>query len=407
MFVKYLLPAFVAISSVAAQSATCTVSTTTIKSQAEATKLASCKTVKGTVVLGSESGATVDISGPKEITGDLIVENNGMLQSFQSSSLETIGGKFGLNNVTLLGSLQFPKLTSANAVEWVSLTRLDNLALGPLSKADDIRISDTFLESLDAFALTSVGKFKIDNNGRLTKYSSQLTSLSGELIIQANGLDLEVDMPKLAWIANMAIANVTKFTVPALKVVNGSARFDSNLFETFSAPNLTNTETGDISFVGNGFLKNMTFPRLTEIAGGLLIANNTGLDRVTFFPKLSKVSGAVKLRGNFSAVEFPALENVKGAFDVSSTGDIKASCEKLSEFAPKNQNGNGKIQGVFTCTANNDKANEDTDGSTSDSGQVDGTDGSGKGDDKNSAAGVVLNAALFGLVAVAGLASAL
>jgi len=406
MLVKYLLPAFVAIGSVAAQSGTCTVSTTTVKSQAEATKLSSCKTVKGTVIIGAESGASIDISGPKEITGDLIAENNGVLQTFQSSSLETIGGKFGLNNVTLLGSVQFPKLTSASSVEWVSLTRLDNLALGPLSKADDIRLSDTFLESLDEFALTTVDKFKIDNNGRLTKYSSQLTSLSGELIIQANGLDLEVDMPKLVWIANMAIANVTKFTVPALTVVNGSARFDSNLFPTFSAPNLTNTETGDISFVGNGFLKNMTFPKLTEIAGGLLIANNTGLDRVTFFPKLAKVSGAVKLRGNFSTVEFPALENVKGAFDVSSTGDITSSCEELSKSAPKNQQGDGKIQGVFTCTANNDKANEDTDGSTSDSGQVDGADGSSKGDE-NSAAGVVFNAALFGLVAVAGLASAL
>jgi hypothetical protein len=60
----------------------------------------------------------------------------------------------------------------------------------------------------------------------------------------------------------------------------------------------------------------------------------------------------------------------------------------------------------LTCTSNNDKANEDTDSDTSDSGQVDGADGS-SGDGENSAAGVVLNAALFGLVAVAGLASAL
>jgi hypothetical protein len=256
--------------------------------------------VKGTVVVGSDSGASIDISGPEEITGDLLVDGNGVLRTFQSSTLETIGGKWRMNNVTLLSSVQFPELTSANAIEWLSLTRLDTLALGPLTKADDIRLSDTFLESLDQFALTTVGKFNIDNNGRLTKYSSKLTSLSGELIIQANGIDLEVDLPNLAWIANMAIAGVAKFSVPALKVVNGSARFDNNLFETFGAPNLTHTETGDISFVGNGNLQNMTFPKLTEIAGGLLIANNTGLDRVTFFPELTKVSGAVKLRGNFS-----------------------------------------------------------------------------------------------------------
>jgi hypothetical protein len=403
MFVKQLLPALVAIGSAAAQSATCTVSTTTVNSQAEATKLASCGTVKGTVVLGSESGATIDLSGPKEITGDLIIRNNGQLTTLQSSSLQKVGGNFKLENVTFINTLSFEKLTEVQSIEWVSVTRLDTVSLGPLAKADNIRLSDTFLNTLDAFALSTVKKFKIDNNRRLTKYASQLTDLSGELIIQANGLDLEVDLPKLNWIANMEVANVTKFSIPSLKVVNGSARFDSNLFETFSAPNLTHTETGDISFVGNGFLQNMTFPKLTEIAGGLLIANNTGLDRVTFFPKLTKVSGAIKLRGNFTTVEFPEIDNVKGAFDVSSTADIKKSCDKLSEAAPRGQGGDGRIEGVFTCTANNDKANEDIDGSTSDSGDVDGSEGS----DENGAAGLVFNAALFGLVAVAGLASAL
>jgi hypothetical protein len=403
MFVKQLLPALVAIGSAAAQSSTCTVSTTTVNSQAEATKLSSCGTIKGTVVLGSESGATIDFSGPKEITGDFIIRNNGQLTTLQSSSLQKIGGNFKLENATFINTLSFEKLTEVQSIEWVTVNRLDKVTLGPLTKADNIRLSDTSLNTLDAFALSTVKKFKIDNNSRLTKYASQLTDLGDELIIQANGLNLEVDLPKLNWIANMEVANVTKFSIPALKVVNGSARFDSNLFETFSAPNLTHTETGDISFIGNGFLQNMTFPKLTEIAGGLLIANNTGLDRVTFFPKLRKVSGAVKLRGNFTTVEFPELDTVKGAFDVSSTANIEKSCDKLNEAAPRSQGGDGRIEGVFTCTANNDKANEDTDGSTSDSGNVDGSDGS----DENSAAGLVFNAALFGLVAVAGLASAL
>jgi hypothetical protein len=401
MFVKQLLPALVAIGSAAAQSATCTVSTTTINSQAEATKLSSCGTVKGSVVVGSESGATIEITGPKEITGDLIVRNNGVLSTF-SSSVQKIGGNFKLENVTFLNSLQFSELKEAKSIEWVSLTRLDTLSLGPLEKAENVRLSDTFLNTLDGFALATVKSFKIDNNRRLTKYTSKLKSVE-ELMVQANGLDLEVDLPEANWISNMEIANVTKFSVPALKVVNGSARFDSNFFETFSAPNLTHTETGDISFVGNAYLQNMTFTKLTEIAGGLLIANNTGLDRVTFFPKLEKVSGAVKLRGNFTEVKFPALNIVKGAFDVSTTADIEKSCDELEKSAPTTQGGNGNFEGVFDCTSNNDKANEDTDGSTSGPDNAD----SSNGDDENGAAGLVLNAALFGLVAVAGLASAL
>ncbi len=102
-------------------------------------------------------------------------------------------------------------------------------------------------------------------------------------------------------------------------------------------------------------------------------------------------------------VDFPKLNVVKGAFDVSSTGDITKSCETLKKAAPSTQGGDGRVEGTFTCTSNNDKANEDTDGQTSDSGNVD----TGSGSDKSSAAGLSFNAALLGLAAVAAMASAL
>jgi hypothetical protein len=410
MFVKQLLPAFVAIGSVAAQAGTCTVSggTTTINSQAEATKLASCRTVKGSVVLGSQTGSQISLDGPREISGDLSIDGNGDLESLSSSSLETIGGTFLMKNATKISSVQFPKLASAKVLDWQSLSALDTLRFAPLNKADEVTISDTFLQSLDGIDLTSVKKLFINNNRRLQKFSTELKNVGEELNINANGIGLgcEVDMPNLVWAAEMAIANVTKFSVPSLEVVNGSARFDSNFFESFSAPNLTHTETGDISFVGNSGLKNITLPKLTEIAGGLTVANNTKLDKFTFFPELEKIGGAVILRGNFTEVEFPKLESVKGAFFVTSTADIKTVCEKLGESAPTSQGGDGKIEGTFECVPENEKANDETDDTT------DGGNGSsgGNGDDEdkpNGASGLVFNAALFGLVAVAGFASAL
>ncbi|KAK4121327.1 hypothetical protein N657DRAFT_577959 [Parathielavia appendiculata] len=406
MFVKHLLPAFVAIGSVAAQS-TCTVeeSTTTVNSQADATKLASCDVVDGSVVIGTDTGARIDISGPKEITGSLEVLDNGVLETLTSSDLEKIGGAFTMRNVTLLTALDFSKLTQVQSLNWQSLNRIATLRLGPISQAEEVTISDTFLDKLDGIDLESVRKLDINNNMRLQKFTTQLKDLSDSLNIQANGIGLNVSFPNLVWIANMTIANVTDFSVPSLEVVNGSARFDSNYFESFSAPNLTHTESGDISFVGNGELKNMTFPKLTTIGGGLLIANNTGLDKVDFFPELQTVGGAVKLRGNFTEVDFPALEDVKGAFDVSSTADIQSSCDNLLKKAPQNQGGDGKIQGTFSCTGLNENANEDTDSEPTGDGDVTGSNG---GDDKGSgAAGVTFNAALFGLVGIAVLASAL
>jgi hypothetical protein len=228
------------------------------------------------------------------------VLNNGVLENLFSSSLTTVGGTFTMNNVTKLANLNFASLTAARVVKWQSVTNLNSATLGPLSQADEVTVSDTFLDTLSSIDLTNVQKLDINNNRRLKTFSTKLNTLSDNLNIQANGIGLDVELPNLIWIANMTIANVTKFSVPSLKVVNGSARFDSNYFQTFAAPNLTKTESGDISFVGNGNLVNMTFPKLTSIGGGLLIANNTGLDQVTFFPKLTDVGGAVKLRGNFT-----------------------------------------------------------------------------------------------------------
>lgn len=396
MFTKLILPALAAIGSVAAQSATCTVSTTTIHSQAEATGLAGCKTVKGTVLIAPDAGAIIDISGPSRITGDLKVLNNGVIESFKSNDLTIVEGAFTMQNVTRLSSFNFPSLQKVKTLSWQTLNALDTVSVGPpgLTEAEEVTISDTFLSTLDGIDVTSVKKMDINNNRRLTDFTTQLGNLSDNLNIQANGLQLKVNMPKLIWIANMTIANVTSFSVPSLTVINGSAGFDSNYFTSFLAPNLTSTKSGTVAFVGNPNLKNVTFPKLTSLGGALLIANNTALGEVSGFPVLKTVGGAIKLRGSFTKVEFPALNDVKGAFDISSTGDIQSSCDNFKKLAK--QGGGGQIQGTFSCTSHNENANEDT---------GTGTSGSGSGDKKDDAAsGVVLNTALLGLAAVVGIA---
>ncbi|KAK0720883.1 hypothetical protein B0H67DRAFT_552974 [Lasiosphaeris hirsuta] len=404
MFAQLILPALAVIGTVSAQTGTCTVTTTTINSQADATGLASCRTVKGSVLIAPGAGPSIDISGPSQITGDLRVENNGVIESLISNDLTILGGAFIMKNVTRLSSLDMPSLNKVKSIAWQSLNALDSLSIGPpgITQAEDVIISDTFLSTLNGIDLTSVRLLDINNNRRLTVFTTQLGNLSDNLNIQANGLKLEVTMPNLIWIANMTIANVTKFSVPSLAVVNGSARFDSNYFATFAAPNLTTTKAGDISFVGNANLKNISLPLISTIGGGLLIANNTALSEVDGFPKLKTVGGAVKLRGNFTNAEFPSLNDVKGAFDVSSTADISASCDGFKKLAPTKDGGAGQIQGTYACTSNNENANQDTGTGTS----TGGGSGSTGGKKDNSAAGVTFNTALVGLAAFAALAAA-
>jgi len=397
MIARVILPALVAIGSVSAQSATCTVVTTTINSQADATGLAGCKTVRGSVLIAPQTGATIDISGPSTITGDLTLLDNGEIQSFRSDDLTTIGGAWEMKNVTALSSLIFPSITKVKTLDWQTLNALDTLSFSKgLTQAEEVTISDTFLSSLTGIDLTSVKKMRIDNNRRLTQFTTQLRDLSDELRIQANGQRLEVNMPNLTWIANMIIANVTKFSAPSLAVVNNSAKFDFNYFTDFSAPNLTKTQSGDISFVGNANLKNISLPRLSSIGGGLLVANNTQLIDFEGLPALKTISGAVKLRGSFDVVTFSALNDVKGAFDLSSTGDIEKSCAEFKKIASPKDGGSGKIQGTFSCTSNNANANSDTSSTT-------GTGGSSK-PKPDAAAGLSLNIALLGLAGLAGLA---
>ena len=288
----------------AAQSATstCTMSggTTTISSQADATGLASCKTVKGSVVVSKDVAGDFSLSGPQSITGDFSIENNSKINSVSSDTLEEIGGEFKLVKTTQLNSISLPKLTSVTTLTWQSIGNPSEMGINQLNKVDAVTISDSHLRNIDPINVTTIKSMNLDNNQFITKYEPAIKEISGDLNIHANGLDMEVSFPNLIWAMNLAVSDVSKITFPSLQTVNGSARFDDNKFDSFTFPNLTSTKSGDISFVGNENMKNLTFPQLTQIGGGLLIANNTALEDISGFPKLETVVGAIKLRGNFT-----------------------------------------------------------------------------------------------------------
>ncbi|KAI1840380.1 hypothetical protein JX265_004506 [Neoarthrinium moseri] len=365
MYSKTFVSAAAALAMVSGVAAvSCDDPTATIASAADATTVASCDSIEGSVVVDSSSGSQIDFSGSlTKIGGDLIVLNNGGLISLSSTSLESIGGAFQVKNVTLLSTLKFTALSSVGTIDWSSLNALEQLTFGTpgVVSAKEVTIADTFLNTLDGINVHSLDKMDINNNHRLTDFTTELNNLTTLLNINANGPKLSVNMPNLIWAANMTISNVTKFSAQSLESINGSLRFDSNFFDTFSAPNLTEVQTGDLSFVSNANVTNITLPLLEKIGGGFTIANNTAMEDLNGFPKLSMVGGAVKLRGSFSSVELPALDDVRGAFDLSSTGDIKTSCEAFSSKA------GSEIQGEYSCTSNNANANNDTDSTGGDS----------------------------------------
>ena len=286
-------------------SSICSQATATINSQADATALASCSTISGSVLVSSSAAGDISIDGPQQIKGSLICENAGGLTSLSSTSIGTITGDFTLTNLTLLSTLSMTDLVSVGTIGWTALPALSQLTFpATVSTATSVTISNTFLSTLDGINLDTVETLQIDNNNRLKTFSTQVSNVTSSVNINANGDSLVVTFPNLIWAANMTFRNVSSVSIPSLAVINGSLGFYGNYMTSICAPNLTAvgdtaTGSGSLAFVSNDKLANLTIPQLATVGGALQIANNTGLSSISF-PALTTVGGAIDFFGNFS-----------------------------------------------------------------------------------------------------------
>ncbi|KAF2223632.1 GPI-anchored cell wall organization protein Ecm33 [Elsinoe ampelina] len=319
--------------------------TFTIQNQGDAGRLSGCQTYTGNIAI--QTGVTSDISldGVRSISGDLIADNAVGLPSLTANSLETIGGTFGLTNMTLLTSLSFPRLTEVGTLVWQTLPRLSSLGFTTgVRRADSVRIIDTQLGSLDGINLETVGEFYISNNNQLNEIDMQVEQVTGAWNIEFNGRNTSVNLPNLENAFNMTFRNVSSISIPSLASVNSSLGFWGGLYDTIAGPNLTSVG-GSLVFVSNRALTNVSFPRLTQVRGALLVANNTEYDIIDGFPAVSTVGGAVDFYGNFTDVQLPALTNVAGAFNLQSSADIQQVCDRFNPLRGRDN----VIKGAYTC----------------------------------------------------------
>jgi hypothetical protein len=238
------------------------------------------------------AGALV-IEGPKNITGDLIINNASQLISISSSTIQSIQGNFELQGLDLLSTLNMAALKSLNKLNMVSLRQLSTFTFGTsgITEASDIVISDTVLTDLSGLNITTVDSLTITNNKRLTAYNSNLKTITSLLSVTSNGNNMDINMTKLTTAAEIQLSNVKSFSVPRLSTITQSLKFDTNPeLKTFTAKSVTNIN----------LLTNVSFPLLTAI-GDMTIQNNTKLVAVEGFPKLSEVAGGIILRGNFDS----------------------------------------------------------------------------------------------------------
>jgi hypothetical protein len=369
----------------------------------EPTPVIDCDVVDADITVKEDVAGALSIEGPKQLKGDLIINNASSILSISSSSINSIGGRFELKELNSLNSINMDALESVSELHLEKLTALQSIKFGTdgVTKADSVEITDTDLSSLSGLMLTTVKNLNINNNDRLTKFDSALVNVTGQLLINNNGRDMEIDLNDLESASEIQIANVKSFKVPKLETVKASLKFDKcDNLESFSAPNLTKV-TNALSFINNKKLANITLPKLEEIGGDLRIVNNTKLEEINGFPKLESAA-SINFGGNFEEIDMPKLNRVSGTAEVSTTSTKEDFC-KFFEKADDD----GVIRGGADCTFDNEDANE---GGETEGGRK--TDGSSSSNDdskdEEDAAGIVgVNTALVGLALIAGIAQLL
>lgn len=380
---KYLLPVLAAGHFALAQTATATsdacqpTGALKIQSSGDASVLASCKTFKGDIEIVTQAAGDITLNGVEQITGSVTSKGAQNVTSLTAPQLGSIGEAFSLNGLTGLTALNFGSLSSVGSIEFEALPLLQTLSFTKgVSKADSVSIVNTGLTSLDGISLESVGDFNIAENPALQTVNVNELKNSTGIIGFAGNLDtLSLELPNLETAANISLRNVTSVSVPSLHVLKGLLGLYGDSFLNFSAPNLTST--GDISFVGNTKLNNLSLPLLKTVNGGFSIARNDKLENISF-PSLQTIGGALDFSGEFNIADLPALKQVKGALNIQSTGNF--SCAPFSKL-----HNDGVVGGQFKC--HNETAHPSTnDGSSGTSGTTTGTSSSASSTSSHSAA---------------------
>jgi hypothetical protein len=380
-------PALVAAST--AYAASCSVSaTTTIQNAGDATGLASCSTFTGSIAIATGTTEDIAINGVKKITGDLIANDNDNMKQISASDLVTLDGAMNLQGLTSLYALNFPKLKTVDSIKWQALPNLQEIGFtSEVTKADKIDIQNTALRSLKGINIEEADEIFIANNGYIDDISMQLGNVSTSLTLADNNEAVKVQLPNLIWASNLTFRFCASVSVPSLETLNGSLGLYNNGFETFAAPNLTSVGEA-VAIVANEQLNNISFPLLTKVNGNIQIANNSKLIEVEGFPKLKSIGGAFDMSGNFTSVQTPELNSVKGAFNLQSSGQLNDTCDFYKDLHKKKL-----IQSKdYTC-----------EGTLIDPGQQghDGTKQSGSGDKASAAPSLSPVNSALGLAAMA------
>lgn len=311
-----------------------------------------CRSIMGSVQIMDFVDPVIDFGSLQNINGDLIIENLPDVVRVQGHNLASVGGSFKINSLTSLTSVYFPVLHHFNAIEWTVVPTLTSLNLAPnISFAKRITISDTSLIGVDVLEnVEDLEVLNINNNRYMEYMKVNVKQVHEQLSISSNSRELKVEFPQLQWANNLTVRDVSLADFPNLKHINHSLEVIENDFDSFEVPNLE-TIGGTLGLIQNARLHKVDLGSVKIINGGLMVANNSNIDKINFLPQLREIGGAIHFIGTFQETDFPSLRLVRGSALVQSTSST-LDCAKWT--TPRG--GNSIIRGGrIACTAGQKK----------------------------------------------------
>lgn len=295
---------------------------------------AQCDTILGNIHFREYSDALVDFGKLKKIQGSVFIENCSNIVKIEGHKLEKIGQIFMLRSLTSLVSIDLSNLREATIVDWKVLPILNEALLSnDLGGLKSLTISDTSLPVIEGFKnVEDVDIFEINNNRFLESVKANIKYVRQKLSVHANARETELQMPKLLSAENITVRDTSSVDFPRLEEVGSSLEFIQNHFAELRLSSLK-TIGGTLGIIDNTNLRLADFNNVTDIQGGLMIANNTKLEKIDFFSNLRQIGGAIYFEGKFSDTDFPQLKLVKGSALIK-TNSGKMDCSKWT--TPKN-----------------------------------------------------------------------
>lgn len=346
----------------------CSFSSFTATVPAQVAQVAACPTAVGDILISGNAFGTIDITGVKQVYGNLRVNGTQQATAFIAPTLQLVSGQLRISDATILGSINLAQLTTVGSLVYNALPALTATGLtSGVTSADSILFTNTGLTSLAGINVYKLTNFEVSNNADIASIDSGLTSVTDTLTINYNSDKVDVYLDKLSTAQNIIFQKIASLSVGNLTAVNGSLSLQSNSFESFNFPVLTNVGNS-LAIDQNDEVEELGFPALKSVGGALSIQSNDQLQSFSYFPNLTTIGGSVTIDGAFNNGSFPKLNRVAGGFNLTSTGllscdsfvklnsagDIKGDkfyCQGASSTVSSSSSKSGNANGQSTKTA--------------------------------------------------------